>query len=62
VCKPKFENAYENVIRFIEKAKRQFETETTAVTIPEVNISEIKEMAIRMGVKFRPREYQPCIW
>ena len=62
VCKPKFENAYENVIRFIEKAKRQFDTETTAVTIPEVNISEIKEMARKMGVKFRPREYQPCIW
>jgi len=62
VCKPKFENAYENVIRFIEKAKRQFDTETTAVTIPEVNISEIKEMARKMGVRFRPREYQPCIW
>jgi len=62
VCKPKFENAYETVIRFIEKAKRQFDTETTALTIPEINISEIKEMARKMGVKFRPREYQPCIW
>jgi len=41
VCKPKFENAYENVIRLIEKAKTQFDTEITTVTIPEVNISEI---------------------
>ena len=62
VCKPKFENAYENVIKFIEKAKEQFDTEITTVTIPEVSISEIKEMARKIGVKFRPREYQPCFW
>lgn len=62
VCKPKFQNAYENVIKFIEKTKEQFDTETTTVTIPEVSISEIKEMARKIGVKFRPREYQPCFW
>lgn len=26
VCKPKFKNAYENVIKFIERAKTQFDT------------------------------------
>jgi len=60
VCKPKFENAYESAIRFIEKAKTQFDTEITTVTIPEVNISEIKKMATKIGIKFRLRKYQPC--
>ena len=62
VCKPESQNAYENVIKFIEKAKEQFDTEITTVTIPEVSISEIKEMARKIGVKFRPRVYQPCFW
>lgn len=62
VCKPEFENAYENVIRFILKAKEQLETEITTVTIPEVNVSDIEEMAIEIGVEFRLREYQPCFW
>jgi len=62
VCKPKFENAYENVIKFVEKAKTHFDTEITTVTIPEVKISETREMAAKMGVKFRLRKYQPCFW
>jgi cyclic pyranopterin phosphate synthase len=62
ICKPKFENAYENVIKFIEKAKTQFDIEITTVTIPEVNISKVKNMTGKMGVKFRLRKYQPCFW
>jgi cyclic pyranopterin phosphate synthase len=62
VCRPKFENAYENVVRFIEKAKGQFDIEATAVTIPEVNILKVKELARKIGVKFRLRAYQPCFW
>jgi len=62
VCRPKFENAYENVVRFIEKAKGQFDIEITAVTIPEVNILKVEEMARKIGVKFRLRTYQPCFW
>lgn len=62
VCKPKFKNAYKNVIRFIEKAKEQFDTEITTITIPEVNISRVKETARKIGVKFRLREYLPCFW
>ncbi len=62
VCKPKFENAYESVIEFVEKAKEQFDTEITTVTIPEVNISKVKEIARKIRVKFRLREYQPCFW
>jgi len=62
ICKPEFEDAYENVIKFIEKAKTQFDIEITTVTTPEVNISEVRNMTGKMGVKFRLRKYQPCFW
>ena len=63
VCKPIFEKAYENVLEFIEKAKEVgLEIETTAVTIPEVPLTEIKKLAEKMGVKFSEREYIPCVW
>jgi TatD DNase family protein len=62
VCRPKFKNAYESVLSFIKEAKDIFDVEITTVTIPEVNIQRIKEMARKFGVKFRVREYQPCFW
>jgi TatD family-associated radical SAM protein len=63
VCKPVFEDAYENVLEFIKKAKEEgLETEATAVTIPEVDLAKVKELAENMGVKFSLREYIPCFW
>jgi TatD family-associated radical SAM protein len=63
VCKPVFENAYENVLEFIKKAKEEgLETEATAVTIPEVDLAKVKELAERIGVKFSAREYIPFFW
>lgn len=62
VCKPQFENAFENVLKFIEKASREFDTEITTVTIPEVDIQKVRETAGKMGVKFRIRQYIPCFW
>jgi len=63
VCKPMFENAYESILEFIKKAKQEgLETEATAVTIPEVNLSKVKELAENLGVKFSAREYIPCFW
>ena len=63
ICKPVFEDAYENVLEFIKKAKEEgLETEATAVTIPEVNLAKVKELAERIGVKFSVREYIPCFW
>ena len=63
ICKPVFEDAYENVLEFIKKAKEEgIETEATAVTIPEVEITKVKELAERMGVKFTVRQYIPCFW
>ncbi len=63
VCKPVFEDAYENVLEFIKKAKEEgLETEATAVTIPEINLAKIKELTEKLGVKFSVREYIPCFW
>ena len=63
VCKPVFEDAYENVLEFIKKAKEEgLETEATAVTIPEVDLTKVKELAENMGIKFSVREYIPFFW
>jgi len=62
ICKPTFENAFESVLEFILKAKELFEVEITAVTVPEADISKIKEIADGMGVKFRVRQYIQCVW
>ena len=63
VCKPEFENAFERILEFVEKAKKEnLDTEITAVTIPEAAISTVRELAKRMGVGFRVREYIPCFW
>ena len=58
VCKPVFDNAYKSVLEFIKKAKKKMDTEITAVTIPEANIEKLKDIAKKMGVKFRSRVYE----
>lgn len=63
VCKPVFENAFEKVVEFIELSRDiGFDIQVTAVTIPEISVSAVKELASRMAVKFKPRLYHPCIW
>jgi len=62
VCKPTFENAFESVLDFVEEGRRELDTEITVVTIPEVDISRVREMARKMGVKLRLREYIPFFW
>ncbi|MEM3011191.1 MAG: TatD family nuclease-associated radical SAM protein [Candidatus Bathyarchaeia archaeon] len=62
ICKPTFENAFQNVLDFIMKAKEFLDVEITAVTVPEADISKIRELAEKMGVKFRVRQHIPCVW
>ena len=63
ICNPVFENAFENVLEFIKRAKEEeIEIEATAVTIPEVEITKVKELAERMGVKFAVRQHIPFFW
>jgi hypothetical protein len=49
-------------LNFIEKAKEKMDTEITAVTIPEANMTKIEEIAANLDVEFRKREYIPCFW
>jgi len=62
VCRPTFNNAFGSVLEFIKRAKEVFHVEITTVAIPEVDTSKIGEIAKKMGVKFRIREYMPCSW
>ena len=59
ICKPKFENAFESVLGFIEEATRNFDTEITVVTIPEADIKKLKKTVGEEKVKFRMRIYEP---
>lgn len=61
VCKPRFARAFENVLKFIERAGRDFDTEITTVAIPEVDVAKVLEIARKMGVRFRIRQYIPCL-
>ncbi len=62
VCRPKFEDAFESVLDFIQKAKLELDTEVTAVTIPEVDIAKVRELTKNTGVSMRARQYVPCLW
>ena len=63
VCQPRFENAFESVLKFIEEARATGLTvEITAVAIPEVKISAVAKIASNLKVNFRARHYQPCVW
>jgi len=62
VCRPSFENAFESVLKFIEKAKGLLDVEVTVVRIPEVDIQAAWEIAKRLGVKFRVRDYIQPFW
>lgn len=62
VCKPKLENAFDSVLEFISKTKTNIDTEITTVTIPEVNISEMKALAKNLQVKLRVRQYEQFFW
>lgn len=62
VCKPNFDDAYESVLNFIRKASKKFDLEITAVTVPEVDVPKVQEIAKEMGVKFRVRRHIPCSW
>ncbi len=54
ICRPKFENAFEKVLEFIEQARDVgLDVEVTAVTVPEIEISKVEKLASDMGVKLR---------
>jgi cyclic pyranopterin phosphate synthase len=62
ICKPTFEGAFGAVLDFIEKAKLVLEVEVSAVRLPEVDLSLVQAVADVLGVKFKVREYIPCLF
>lgn len=60
VCRPVLNDAYESVQIFIKHAKEDFDTEVTAVAIPEVEVQRVGKIAQELGAKFRIREHVPC--
>jgi cyclic pyranopterin phosphate synthase len=61
ICRPRFENAFDSVLEFVEKSRDAFDTEITFVTIPEVDKLKMEELAKKMKVKLRERLYSPPI-
>ena len=57
ICRPKFKKAFEEAVNFIEKAKKFFRVEVTAVKIPELDVEKFKKFADSLGVSVRLREY-----
>jgi len=62
ICRPDFEDAYESILEFIEKSSKEFDLEITAVTVPEVDLPKMQEIAKEMEVKFRLRRLISCFW
>ena len=62
ICKPRFEDAFDSVLYFIKKAKEAFDTEITAVTLDEVDMTKMSQFAERLGVRFRTRQYIPTFY
>jgi GTP 3',8-cyclase len=57
ICQPKLKNAYKTVLEFIELAKQELATESTAVIIPEVDIQKVEKFAQEKGVNLRKRSF-----
>lgn len=62
ICKPAFNNAFKSVLNFVKKAKNVFSVEITAVALPEVDLSKIEELAKKLNVHFRRRDYIQGFW
>ncbi len=58
ICKPLYENAFEEVVSFIKEAVKYIpEVTVTVVDLPEVDISKCRRLAEELGARFRVRHY-----
>jgi TatD family-associated radical SAM protein len=62
ICKPRFDDAFDSVLYFLKRAKDEFDTEITAVTLDEVNMNKMTQFAKKLGVRFRKRQYIPTFY
>ena len=58
ICRPIYRNAYNEVIRFIKQAKDSIpDVQVTVVELEGVDVEKCREIAERLGVKFRVRKF-----
>ncbi|MEM2320334.1 MAG: TatD family nuclease-associated radical SAM protein [Candidatus Bathyarchaeia archaeon] len=63
VCRPEFKEAYKSIINFIQALKNaNIDVEITALNLPEIDISKIRNFAERINTKFRLREPLPLVY
>jgi TatD DNase family protein len=56
ICRPKFQNAYKEIIRFIREAKEYIpNVQVTVVTLDGVDIEKCRKIAEELGVRLRVR-------
>lgn len=56
ICNPRYPNAYEEVLEFIQDAKKYVpDVRVTVVDLPEVDILKCEEIAKQLSVKFKVR-------
>jgi len=57
ICSPAYPDAYDAVLGFIRDVKESVpDVQVTVVNMPEVDIAQCREIAAKLGVKFRVRE------
>jgi TatD DNase family protein len=57
ICKPAFQNAYNEVLSFIREAKKVIpDVQVTIVALDTVDVAKCKKIAEGLGVEFRVRE------
>jgi TatD DNase family protein len=57
ICSPEYPDAYDAVLGFIRDVKDSVpDVQVTVVKMPEVDIAQCREIAAKLGVKFRVRE------
>ena len=58
ICRPAFQNAFEEIINFIKEAKKFIpEVRITVVTLEGVDVEKCRKIAEDLGVEFRVREF-----
>jgi GTP 3',8-cyclase len=62
ICKPTFPDAYEIVLEFVRRARLRMDVEVSVVRLPEVDLTEAKAVADKLGVKFKVRDYIACFY
>lgn len=58
LCRPAFDNAYAEVLRFVKRAEEVIpNVQITVVQLPGVDVEKCRQIALDLGVHFRLRKY-----